>query len=108
MAHTAASTKRHLTILKMKTRVGKQSVITRMVIVHMRNNDVFNLSRINAKLAQTVFNAMRDGPATLTGHGSIKSGINHNRARGPYDGPDKIVNRHRSVVWISPQKVIAG
>src|SRR5512137_1650999 len=92
--------KRHLAILQMKAGARKQLQVARVVIVEMRDDDVFDLSTIDSQKTQAIAWLTQKLPAAPFGSRCIKSGIYDNCVRVVAGDPNEVVHGHGPMVRI--------
>src|SRR5260370_11596127 len=107
MAHAAAGARRHLAFLKVVGRVREKVEIAGVVVMHVRDDHVGHLRRVDADRPQALGRRpQRLAPAPARAL-RIEAGIDHIGLSGADDRPDVIVERHRAVVRVAADEIRA-
>src|SRR5689334_18197140 len=77
-----------------------------MIKVHVRNDHVFDAVGIDPDHLQSFSHRAEQGALSLRSARCVEAGIEHEASLLADDGPDKIVKRHRAVVWIAAEKIV--
>ncbi len=83
-------------------------MISRMIVMHVRDHDMLDPVRGNANGAETVRDRADDRAAAAPCRVLIESGVDQDRALVVDDGPDVVVQRHRPVVLVAAQEIVPG
>src|ERR1700744_2177292 len=106
MAHAAARAVLHLGVLHVIARLRKESVIARMIKMHVRNDDVFDAIGIDPDNLQSFSHRTKQSALSLRSAGSVEAGIEDEALLLSDHGPNKIVERHGAVVRIAAKKIM--
>ena len=108
MSHVTAGGELHFAILHVVPGRGKHRMVSAVVVVHVRDDDVFNLRCIDSDLLQAFGGAVQQfTPAFLRRH-FVEPGIDNERPRVGNRRPDEVVHRHgRFIMWIAAHEVFA-
>jgi hypothetical protein len=93
--HVPSRAELHFAILNVVTRNWKQFMVAAMVVMHMRDDDVFHSLRLYTNGPQTITRTLQKSPATAVCYFLIKSSINDERAPSRSQYPDVVIQRHR-------------
>ena len=107
MAHAAPGAEMHLAVLDVEGGVREQVEIADMVVVHVRHDHVVDLRRVDAEQLQAVAGRAQIFalalPRLLGGEAQV-----HDPGLACADHrPDEIVERHRHLVRIAAQEILA-
>ncbi len=106
--HAAAGAELHLAVLDVECRVRKQVEIAGMVVVHVGDDYVLDLRRIDTEPCEAVGGrAQQFAPAQPCLLGA-EAGIDYERAAAAAHRPDEIIERHRRIVRIATEEVLSG
>ena len=92
----------------MELRVRKPVEISHMVVMQMREDDIFDLVRTDVERTKRLHRATQERPLSLLGYFRVESGINDKGATSSSCQPHEIVHRHRAVVRIAADEMIAA
>ena len=79
-----------------------------MVVVHVGDDHVGDLARIDPDGAQAVPGAAQKLALAPLGHLRVEAGVEDEGRVAAHDRPDEIVQRHRAVVRVAADEVLAG
>src|ERR1700712_1108018 len=96
-----------LTFLEMESSLWKPVEITRMVVVQVAQDDILNLVRIDIERGERLHWATQECPLSPLRHFRVDPGIDNKGAASPLCQPQEIVHRHRAVVRIAADEVLA-
>jgi len=106
MAHATTRAIFHLAILHVIPRVRKDIVIAGVIVMHVGQDDVFNLRKIDARGLE----AVGGRPCQLTRaprrHVGVETGIDHDGPAASLQHPDEEIHRHRPVMRIATEKIL--
>ena len=106
-AHVAPGRVLHLQVLQVQRRRGKQLEIADVVVVQVRDHDILDRRRIDAEQAQAVRRATQVLASALGSHCRGKTGVDHQLAPAAAHQPDEVVERHRTIVRVAADEVLA-
>src|SRR5579883_434468 len=105
VAHQAAGTVLHLTVLHVIFRGRKQVMIPRVVIMHMTEDHVFHARRIDPDGFQPLARRAEKIAAAAAARELIKAGIDDDGAISGHQGPDEVIQRHGDIVRVAADEV---
>ncbi|MNV46430.1 hypothetical protein D3C71_1382630 [compost metagenome] len=106
-AHAAAGGIVHFAILHMKTRVGQQIQIARMVVMQVGQHHMLHVFGLHAQRRQRGDGALDQLTPPRARHVGVKTGVDqHDAARAAYQ-PHEEIHGHVTVVRIATQEVVA-
>ena len=84
----------------MKACAGEVTQGTRVIVVQVRDDHIFDISGIHTDACQCLFRLAHDDAVSLTGFGVIKAGIDYNRAGLVANHPHEEIHGHWRIVII--------
>src|SRR5262249_12444201 len=106
MAHAAAGAVLHFGVLHVVARLGEESVIARMIKVHVRDDHVFDAVGIDPDHLQSFFHRTKQGALSFRRARRVEAGVKHKASLRADYGPDKIIKWHGTVVRIAAKKIV--
>ena len=109
VAHAAARHVLHLGVLHVEARVREQRAVAAMVVVHVSDDDVFDVGVANADGLEPFFDGVHDLAIAFLRHRGVEARVDDDRAAAADDGPHVIVERHVPVlVRIAVDEIAPG
>src|SRR6195952_6100584 len=96
-----------LTFLEMESSLWKPVEITHMVVVQVGQDDILNLVRIDIERGERLHWARQERPLSPLRHIRVEPGIDNKGAASPLCQPPEIGHRHRAVVRIAANEMLA-
>src|ERR1051326_3315873 len=82
-------------------------MIAGVVVMHMADDHVLDSVGLHPDRHQPIARRPQKLPPAFLRHRLVKTGIEDNRAISPNDRPDKVVERHRPIMRIATEKILA-
>ena len=98
VTHVAARRVGHFIILQMVAGVREQVFVTAMVVMHMRNDDIAHIGRVDIDCRETFGYRASNRAATLSCDCFAEAGIDNDRALVIAYDPDEVVQWHIGLV----------
>jgi hypothetical protein len=92
----------------MEARVRKPVEIPHVVVMQMREDNVFDISRIDTEPTQRLHRTAQECPLPPLCYVGIESSVDDESAAASSRHPHEIVHRHRAVVRIAADEMIAA
>src|SRR6185312_14755304 len=96
----------HLDVLDVVARIGKEIVNAGMIPVHVRDDDVLHLVRLDAQRLQAFADRIEQLAIALLLGDFVEARVHHESAVGSFDHPDVIDNRAEHVVRIAEDIIL--
>ena len=108
MAHVMPGRVVQLGLLQMKLRLGKAVEGADVVVVHVGQDHVGDRVAVEPDHRQRLGRAAQMPPAARGGDLGGKAGVDHKAALGPDRRPDEIIHRHRPVMRVAADEMVAA
>src|SRR5215216_6655083 len=107
ISHKAPRGIRQLALLEMESRIRKPVEISRMVIMQMREDDILDRIRIDVECAERLHRATQECPFPLLRYLRVEAGVDDESTPSSFCHPHEVVHRHRAVVRIAADEMLA-
>src|SRR6185436_9909555 len=107
ISHKAPRGIRKLALLEMETRIRESVEITRMIVMQMREDDILDIIRTDIERTKRLHRATQKRPLSLSGYFRVETGIDDKGATSSPCQPHEIIHRHRAVVRIAADEMLA-
>ena len=108
ISHEASRGIGKLALLKMESRVRKPVEISHMVVMQMREDDIFDRIRIDVERAERLYRTAQERPFPLLRYLRVETGVDDEGAPSSFRHPHEIVHRHRPIVRVAADEMIAA
>jgi hypothetical protein len=108
VAHVFPGRISELALLEMKSRAGKAVEISDVVVMEMREDHIFDRVRIDVEQSQRLYRAAQERSLSPLRHFLPKAGVDDERSSLSLCQPHEIVHRHRAIVRVAADEVIAA
>jgi hypothetical protein len=108
MRHGSTGAVPHFSVLQMHSRVRKQVMVSRMVVMHVRDDHVGHLRVRYAYHLETRIDGSNERAPALPGLLRVESCVDDDRVARAHYGPDKVIQGHGHVVRIPAKEVVGG
>src|SRR5262249_50166110 len=95
-------------LLEMKSRAGKAIEISDVVVMQMREDHIFDRVRIDVEQSQRLYRAAQERSLAPLRHFLLKAGVDDKAPSLSLCQPHEIVHRHRAIMRIAADEVIAA
>src|SRR4030095_10117983 len=91
----------------METRIRKPVEIAHMIVMQMGEDDILDRGCIDADRAERLHRTAQERPLPPVSYFRVESGIDDKGATSSPGQPDEIIHRHRAVVRIAADEMLA-
>src|ERR1700722_1760034 len=106
--HVAPGGIEQFAFLQMKPRLRKAVEISDMVVMQMGQNDVFNRIGIDTEGCERLHRVAQECALAPCRYFGVEAGIDHKGSAAAFCHPDEIIHRHRPIMRIATDKVVAA
>src|SRR6185295_7248552 len=107
ISHKAPGGIRKFTLLEMEARIRKPVEISHMIVMQVREDDILDIIGTDIERAKRLHRATQESPLSLPGYFRVESGIDDKGATSSPCQPHEIIHRHRAVVRIAADEMLA-
>lgn len=108
MAHASPGAVGHLRVLHVVTCFRKQGMIARMIEMHMRDDNIFDVVGVDSDQPQSLSDRPQQGAIPFRGPGRIEAGIEYEATFIANDGPNEIIEWHWAIVRVTADEIMGG
>ena len=108
ISHVAPGGIGQLALLKMEARVRKPVEIAGMVVMQMGEDDILDRIHIDVERAERLHRTAQERPFPLLRYLRVEAGVDDEGAAAAPRHPHEIVHRHRPVVRIAADEMLAA
>src|SRR6185437_11941317 len=107
IAHVASRRIVKLALLEMETRVRKPVEIADMVVMQMGEDDILDRLRIDVERAKRLHRTAQKRPLPPVRYFRVEAGVDDEGTASPSCQPHEVIHRHRTVVRIAADEMVA-
>src|SRR5215208_3315974 len=108
ISHEAPRGIRKLAFLEMESRVRKPVEISHMVVMQMREDDIFDRIHIDVERAERLHGTAQERPLPLLRYLRVETGVDDEGTPSSFRHPHEVVHRHRPVVRVAADEMVAA
>src|SRR5437763_12265442 len=108
ISHEASRSIGKFALMEMESRLWKPVEITHMVIVQVCQDNILDLVRIDIERSERLHRAPQKRPLSPLRHFRVEASIDDKAAASALGQPHEIVHRHRTVMWIAADEMLAA
>src|SRR5688572_13170441 len=107
ISHEASRGIRQFAFLEMESRIRESVEVTRMVVVQVCQDDILDFLRSYVERTERLYGTTQERALSPLRDFRVETGVDDKAAASPLCQPHEVVHRHRTVVRIAADEMLA-